>query len=212
MGKLISIVGNLGAGKTTLTKLLCEYGPFIPYWEKPEERPFQAQFTKDFRTWALANQLDFFLFRCNQEVSIRQSNEIAVMDGGLDQDFHVFTCHIFNKGYINNDEFNLCKRFYHFTRSILPPPDLVIRISIDISTLLQRRSLRGRKIADQDFSIQELSELERLLGAWLEEEKIVPVLNLPFNQEIQVYNSEINLLVSRIMDLLFPTTPTPIQQ
>jgi deoxyadenosine/deoxycytidine kinase len=159
MGKLISIVGNLGAGKTTLTKLLCENGPFIPYWERPEERPFQAEFTRDGRKWALANQMDFFLFRCTQESSIRQSNEIAVMDGGFDQDFHVFTCHIFNKGYISKEEFSICERFYRFTRSMLPPPDLMIRINIDSATLLRRRFLRGRKIADQDFSDQELSDI-----------------------------------------------------
>jgi len=209
MGKLISIVGNLGAGKTTLTKLLCENGPSIPYWERPEERPFQAEFTRDGRKWALANQMDFFLFRCTQELSIRRTNEIAVMDGGFDQDFHVFTRHIFNKGYINKEEFGICERYYQFTRSILPPPDLVIRISIDSSTLSRRRSLRARKIADQDFSIQELFDIETLLEAWLKKEKIMPVLKLPFDQDIQECKNEINLLVSRIMDLLFPVAPSP---
>jgi deoxyadenosine/deoxycytidine kinase len=96
MGKLISVVGNLGAGKTTLTKLICDKGSYIPYRERPEEHPFHTEYGKDQRRWALANQIDFFLFRCEQEANARQSNEMAVFDGGFDQDFHVFTRHIFN--------------------------------------------------------------------------------------------------------------------
>lgn len=55
MGKLITVAGNLGAGKTTLTRLLCDKGSFTPYWEIPEEHPFQKDFTDDLHRWALAN-------------------------------------------------------------------------------------------------------------------------------------------------------------
>lgn len=56
MGKLITVAGNLGAGKTTLTRLTCDKGSFTLYGEKPEEHPFQKDFTDDIRKWALANQ------------------------------------------------------------------------------------------------------------------------------------------------------------
>jgi deoxyadenosine/deoxycytidine kinase len=87
MGKIISVVGNLGAGKTTLVKLLCVQGAFTPYWENPEEHPFQAAFTEDMDRWALVNQLDFLLFRCKQEYLARSQSKVAIMDGGFDQDY-----------------------------------------------------------------------------------------------------------------------------
>lgn len=202
MGKLITIVGNLGAGKTTLTKLLCDKGSFIPCWEKPEERPFHLDFAEDLRRWALTNQIDFFLFRCKQEFAMRQSQDIAVFDGGFDQDFHVFTRHLYDKGYLNPKEFNICKRFYNFARDLLPPPDLVIRIIVDIPTLLLRRSSRGRITDDQLISVHELTELEILLDEWLSCEKSSPVLQLTFEQDFLDYTNEIEELMNQINSIL----------
>ena len=128
-----------------MTKLICDQGGFIPYWERPEGHPFQKVVLDDLPRWALANQMEFFLFRCEQELQIRRDNQIAVMDGGLDQDFRVFTKNLFNKGHLTIDEFNICKRFYHFVRSFLPPPDMIIRIIIDTPTLLQRRLMKTEK-------------------------------------------------------------------
>jgi len=197
MGKIITVVGNLGAGKTTLTRLLCEMGNFTPYWEKPEERPFQTNLVQDGERWAFANQIDFFLFRCEQEALARRSEGISLFDGGFDQDFHVFTRHLVRKGCLSAKEFDVCKRFYYFTRRFLPPPDLILRICIDIPTLLQRRVLRGRKSDEQLFTAQELTNLETLFDDWLNNE-ISPVIRFSYDREITHYRNEYDGLVKQI--------------
>jgi deoxyadenosine/deoxycytidine kinase len=202
MGKIISIVGNLGAGKTTLSKLICDKGSYIPYKESPEERPFHKEYGKDQQRWALANQIDFFLFRCEQETNARQSHGIAVFDGGFDQDFHVFTRHIFNKGYLNQDEFKVCKRFYRLTREILPPPDLLIRIIVNIPTLLQRRSLRGRLTDAHLFGLQELTDFELLIDQWFEHETSSAVIQFSFEKDFHSYTDEIDNLLGQITNKL----------
>jgi deoxyadenosine/deoxycytidine kinase len=202
MGKIISVVGNLGAGKTTLTKLICDKVCYIPYLERPEERPFHKDYGKDQQRWALTNQIDFFLFRCEQEANARQSNDIALFDGGFDQDYHVYTRYIFSRGYLNQDEFNVCKSFYHLTRVFLPPPDLIIRIIVDISTLLQRRSLRGRKTDNHIFGMQELTSFELLVDKWLEHEISLPVLQFSFEQDFHSYTNEIDNLLIQITKVL----------
>jgi deoxyadenosine/deoxycytidine kinase len=204
MGKLISIAGNLGAGKTTLTKLICDKGSFSPYWEIPEERPFHIAYGKDPPRWALANQMDFFLFRCEQETNSRQRDEIAVFDGGFDQDFHVYTQHIFARGYLNQEEFNICQRYYHLVRELLPPPDFFIRIMVDIPTLLQRRSLRGRKTDDHLFDLQELTEFERLIDQWFEHDMPAPVVQFSFEKDLNCFTDEIDSLVVKISDTISP--------
>jgi len=202
MGKIISVVGNLGSGKTTLTKLICDKGSYIPYWERPEERPFHAEYGKDQQRWALSNQIDFFLFRCEQEADARRSDDIAVFDGGLDQDFHVFTHHILNRGFLNQDEFNVCKRFYHLAREFLPPLDLIIRIMVDIPTLLQRRSLRGRKTDNHLFDSQELTDFGQLVDQWFESEISLPVIQFSFEQDLSLYTNEIDQLLIQINKVL----------
>ena len=61
MGKLITIVGNAGIGKTTLTKLLCRDMRFFPALESHAERPFQQLFAQNLQRYALANQFDYHL-------------------------------------------------------------------------------------------------------------------------------------------------------
>jgi deoxyadenosine/deoxycytidine kinase len=202
MGKLITIAGNLGSGKTTLTKMLCERAGFTPFWESPEEHPFQKDFTNDLRKWALANQMDFLLFRCEQELLIRQNKQIAVMDGGLDQDFHVFTKNLINKGHLIADEYRLCERFYHFVRSFLPPPELIIRIMVDTTTLLDRKLKRGRNTVDQKFDQKELTDLDLLLDEWLQCEAHSPVLLFPFEQDLDQCMGGIDHLLSQINAIL----------
>jgi deoxyadenosine/deoxycytidine kinase len=198
MGKLISVVGNLGSGKTTLTKILCDRGSFVPYWEKPEERPFQMDFTNDLPRWALANQMDFLVFRCQQELLARQNQETAVMDGGLDQDFHVFTKNLYDKGYLQKREFDICERFYKVVRSVLPPPDIIIKINIDSPTLLQRRLSRERKTVDCLFDTKEFTDLENLLGAWVAGEKYSTVIYFTFEQGFNNSFREIDALIEQI--------------
>jgi len=202
MGKLITVAGNLGAGKTTLTRLICDKGGFTPYWERPEEHPFQKDFTEDLPKWALANQMDFLLSRCEQELLIRQDDQIAVMDGGFDQDFHVFTKNLYNKGHLLADEFLICERFYHFVRSFLPPPDIIIRIIIDTPTLLHRRLKRSRKTVDQLFNPQEFADLELLLDGWLMGEVSSQVLPFPFELDLSDCTDEINRLIMQIKGIV----------
>lgn len=157
MGALIAVIGNTAAGKTTLVKRLAATAGFVTGLEQHVERPFQRVFAADLRRFALANQIDYLLLRAEQEQAIRRQPGIGLVDGGLDEDFYIFTRHFFARGYLDAAEFELCVRFFRFIRSVQPEPDLYLLLQAPISVLVQRYSRRGRPL-----EIATVADLERL--------------------------------------------------
>lgn len=143
MNKLIVIVGASGVGKTTLARALCAKRDFAIAYEQHSERPFQTLFKQDPK-YALANQMDYLLHRAEQERGLRQSDKPALMDGGLDLDFHGFTRLFHARGWLTDEEFNLCRRFYQHTRALLPSPDLIIALTASAQTISERLASRNR--------------------------------------------------------------------
>lgn len=165
MAKLIVVVGNSGVGKTTLTRALCDGGGYNPGLEQHVERPFQASFKNDRRTYALANQIDYLLLRAEQEVLLRSGDRPGIQDGGLDLDFYVFTRLFLQKGYLNDREFGLCERLYTQLRRSLPFPEVTIYLSAPLDLVAERFVRRGRslEITQQD----DLPVIQYLLEDWL---------------------------------------------
>jgi deoxyadenosine/deoxycytidine kinase len=163
MGALIAIIGNCGSGKTTLARLLCRQLGYSQLLEQHAERPFQAAFMHD-RSQALPNQIDYMLLRAGQEHSIRQAAGVGVVDGGLDQDFYVFTRLFYAKGYLDEAGFGLCQRLYSQLRQLLAPPDLVLKLNAPPEALLERRAQRRRTldiVTDADLPL-----IDGLLADW----------------------------------------------
>ena len=195
MGKLIAIIGNCGSGKTTLTMRLSEHYDFVPLMEQHRERPFQAQFQTDLQKYSLANQMDYLLFRAEQELSLQGSNQIGVADGGLEQDFHVFTALFHHKGYLDDQEYRLCERLYNALRQTLPPPDLLIRLCAPLNTLTRRRAARTREL--DIVTAEDLTTIETLIDTWMARNPI-PTISFDTTQDDPDYSLTIRPLLDEL--------------
>ncbi len=165
MGKLITIVGVSGAGKTALLHALSRAHPFATALEQHEERPFQSLFKQD-KKYALANQLDYLLLRAEQERVLRASPLIGLMDGGLDLDFHGFTRLFLSRKLLTEPEFDLCRRVYALIRESSPGPELIVRLYADESTVADRLSGRKRiNIANAEDTVLFNSFLDEWLAS-----------------------------------------------
>jgi deoxyguanosine kinase len=194
MGKLIVIVGPSGVGKTSLTYALAQAYPFQSAFEQHDERPFQSLFKQDQR-YALANQIDYLLYRAEQERVLRASPQIGLVDGGLDMDFHGFTRLFHARGLLTDQEFNLCRRFYAWTRKLLPLPDLVIALSASGETVRQRLADRDRiNIASSD----DAGLLTQFISEWLENLPEENVLRLNVSQEEKDYSQSVSTILSHL--------------
>lgn len=209
MSKLIEIVGASGVGKTALVSALAKvhadghaYRPyaiegFEVAYEQHTERPFQSLFKQDAR-YALANQIDYFLLRAEQEKNLRVSPRIGLIDGGLDLDFYGFT-HLFHSRCLLTDpEFDLCRRVYAFIRENLPRPELIVRLRADERTVASRLSTRDRiNIA----SAQDTSLFNSFVDEWLASIPPDQILELEVSNETLGYEKSIDIILDRIKAL-----------
>jgi len=197
MNPLIVIVGASGVGKTTLARALCTAHEFSLAVEQHEERPFQALFKQDAK-YALANQMDYLIFRAEQERLLRSGSKPALMDGGFDLDFFGFTRLFHTHGWLSTTEFDLCRRFHALTRNLLPPPDLIIALSADAQIVRERLAQRNRiNIA----SGEDAELLEKFVQEWLATVPKAHLLRLDVSHEDPGYVRSIPLILDKIKGL-----------
>ena len=194
MGKLITIVGASGVGKTSLVRALSNTYPFQTAFEEHAERPFHSLFKRDAR-YALANQIDYLLRCAEQEQKLRDSQQIGLMDGGLDLDFHGFTRLFHSRGWLTDEEFDLCRRTYTLIREFLPPPELIIRLCTDEGTVARRLAARDRiNIASAD----DTALFNSLLDEWLARIPPERMLQLDVSDETLDYGQSVNIILTAI--------------
>jgi deoxyadenosine/deoxycytidine kinase len=194
MNRLVTVLGPSGVGKTALVRALASTNQFETAFEEHAERPFQALAKQDAH-FAFANQIDYLLLRAEQERSLRNAAKIGLMDGGLDLDFHGFTRLFLSRNLLNQNEFDLCRRFYLLARDLLPLPDLIVRLRADEGTVSDRLSGRKRiNIA----SFEDTALFNSLLDEWLASVPSGQVLELEVTNEDLGYARSVDIILDTI--------------
>ena len=138
--RYIVVEGPIGAGKTSLARVLAQHVGGEELFERPEDNPFLERFYGDMPRFALATQLTFLFQRADQLAGVGQFDmfrQLAVGDFLLDKD------PLFARLNLSDAEYLLYEKVYSHLRPQTPTPDLVIYLQAPVDTLIERVHRRG---------------------------------------------------------------------
>ena len=163
--RYIVVEGPIGAGKTSLARLLAERGGADLLLEEPQNNPFLASFYQHPRRWALATQLFFLFQRANQLSGLSQ---LDLFERRTVADFLLEKDPLFARINLSDDEFALYQRIYSHLAPQAAVPDLVIYLQAPVDTLMARVR---RRAASYERGITEdyLARLAQAYGRFFHE-------------------------------------------
>lgn len=180
----VAIAGNIGAGKTTLTKLLAKHFKWEPHYESVDENPYLDDFYGEMERWSFNLQIYFLNSRFRQILELRKGGKDIIQDRTIYEDAHIFAPNLHAMGLMTNRDFSNYSSLFELMENLVTPPDLLIYLRADIQTLVGQIHQRGRDY-ENSISIDYLSRLNERYEAWISKYTkgkllIIDVNNLDF--------------------------------
>lgn len=166
----IAVAGNIGCGKTTLTKMLAKHYGWEPRFETVEFNPYLADFYADMARWAFNLQVFFLNKRFQDIVEISKSDAWIIQDRTIYEDARIFAANLHDQGFLSDRDFDNYTDLFDLMMSLVKMPDLTIYIRSSIPTLVSQIQKRGRDY-EQTMQIDYLQGLSDKYEKWISEYK-----------------------------------------
>ncbi len=154
----IAVTGNIGAGKTTLARMLAEHFGWDVFYEAVENNPYLADFYADMERWAFHLQIYFLRSRFDQARRIMQSTKRIIQDRTIYEDAHIFARNLYHSGYMSQVDYETYFSLFQTMMDVVKPPDLMIYLKADLPKLLGQIQKRGRDF-ELNMSVDYLTDL-----------------------------------------------------
>ena len=162
----IAIAGNIGCGKTTLTRMLASHYGWTPNFESVEFNPYLDDFYKDMTRWSFNLQVYFLNKRFKDVVEISKSQDTIIQDRTIFEDARIFAPNLHAQGYMSDRDFENYSDLFDLMMSLVRLPDLMIYIRSSIPTLIAQIQKRGREY-EQSIRIDYLQGLGNRYEDWI---------------------------------------------
>ena len=162
----VAIAGNIGAGKTTLTKLLAKHFDWEAQYEDVLENPYLEDFYNKMERWSFNLQIYFLNSRFRQILELRESGRSIIQDRTIYEDAHIFAPNLHAMGLMTNRDYENYKSLFDLMESVVKGPDLLIYLRSSIPNLVSQIHKRGRDY-ENSISIDYLSRLNERYEAWV---------------------------------------------
>lgn len=169
----IAIEGNIGAGKTTLAKMLERDFNSRLVLEQFTDNPFLPHFYKNPERYAFPVELFFMTERHKQlQETLSQRDLFAEL---IVSDYFFIKTLLFAKNNLNDEEYRLFQRLFHTLNATFSKPDLLVYLHRSVDNLLSNIHGRGREY-EQEIKPEYLSSLQDAYFNYFKTETELPIL------------------------------------
>ena len=162
----IAIAGNIGSGKTTLTRLLAKHFGWTPHFEEVDHNPYLDSFYEDMQRWSFNIQIFFLNSRFRQVIDIRNSGKDVVQDRTIYEDAMIFAPNLYSMGLMEARDFENYRSLFDLMSKFLQAPDLLIYLRASVPTLIRQIAKRNRDY-EQSIRLDYLSNLNDRYEEWI---------------------------------------------
>ena len=162
----IAIAGNIGVGKTSLTKQLSKSLKYKSYYEDVIANPYLDDFYNHMERWSFNLQIYFLNSRFKQLVSIDKGKENVIQDRTIYEDAFIFAPNLNAMGLMTQRDYDNYLSLFDTMINLVKPPDLLVYLQSSIPNLVNKIHKRGRDY-EKTISIEYLSRLNERYEAWI---------------------------------------------
>ena len=162
----VSIAGNIGSGKSSLTNKVAKKMKWVPYFESVSNNPYLKDFYEDMKRWSFQLQVYFLSHRFSIHKKIIASPESVIQDRSIYEDVEIFAKNLFLMGRMEKRDYNNYQSLFKEMTYYLQPPDLIVYLKADVNTLLNQIRLRGRQF-EKSIEKDYLMRLNKSYGQWI---------------------------------------------
>ena len=162
----IAVAGNIGSGKTTLTRLLSKHFGWKPHYEEVDNNPYLESFYEDMKRWSFNLQVYFLNSRFRQVLDIRNSGQDIIQDRTIYEDAYIFAANLYDMGLMETRDYENYRSLFELLSSFLEAPDLLIYLRASVPTLVRQIQKRNRDY-EQSIRLDYLNALNRRYEDWI---------------------------------------------
>lgn len=140
----IAIAGNIGAGKTTLTRMLAKHYGWEPRFESVRFNPYLEDYYTDISRWSFCLETYFLKERFKDMLSVQQSNHTIVQDRSIFEGVYVFVTNNYRRGDLSERDYRTYMELFELMKLKMRLPDLMIYLRKSVPSLIAQIQRRGR--------------------------------------------------------------------
>jgi deoxyadenosine/deoxycytidine kinase len=200
----VAVAGNIGVGKTTLTRLLSKELGWRAYYEKVVENPYLAPFYKDMSRWSFHLQIYFLSHRFKSQKEITQWPDSCIQDRSIYEDVEIFARTLYDQGFMNEMDYENYRLLFSTMVEYLRKPDIIIYLRASILNLKKRIRKRGRDY-EQTIDPGYLKQLNDAYERWIDEAEEANEFNImrvdTLNRNFEENEEDLNIIVKYIKEV-----------